>query len=195
MPIQQHKATLAVRQYAGFAKNGHFAHKVTTCRRAIYDQSYEDIGWHVGDNNGMPQDPPGPLSDLAHSIPQHDTPPDPIPETSGRTSTDRTSAASSTSDSKKRDGEPASTSSRVQSALRQAADIDSVAEGERAKKNKRWQRSSALQTIALDSHDLPTSTSSSQEVGPCLKTCGARLGDYTVFNASSSRDTIFDPFQ
>lgn len=120
----------------------------------------------------MPQDPPTPLSDLGHPTAQHDTPPDPIPETSGRTSTDRSIGASSSSDSRKHDGQQASTSSRVQSALREAADMDSVAEGEQAKKNKRWQRSSALQTIALDSHDLPAPTSSSQEVGPCLVTCG-----------------------
>lgn len=155
-------------------KEGSFAQKDSVCCRAIYDQSYEDIGWHAGDNNGMPQDAPGPLSDLAHA-----TPPDPTAVISGRISTDSTSGASSMSDHTKRDGQQASTSSRVQSALRQAADMDSVAEGERAKKNKRWQRSSALQTIALDSHDLPSPTSSSQKVGLCLQACGHRLGDYT----------------
>ncbi len=129
--------------------------------RAIYDQSYEDIAWHVGDNNGMPSDPQRPMSDLAHSIAQHDDPhppdptPDPTPSTSGRNSSD-----SRNEDRMENDSEKGSISSRVQSAIRQAAHMDSVAEGEQAKKDKRWQRNSALQTIALDSQDLPDSPSS-----------------------------------
>lgn len=137
--------------------------------RAIYDQSYEDITWHVGDNNGMPSDARGPMSDLAQSIAHHETPSDPTPSTSGRNSNDSIDTKSSDSgisnsgadDKKKSDGLKASISSKVQSALRQAAHMDSVPEGEQAKSNKRWQRSSALQTIALDSEDLPSSPPSS----------------------------------
>lgn len=146
--------------------------------RAIYDQSYEDITWHVGDNNGMPSDARGPMSDLAQSIAHHETPSDPTPSTSGRNSNDSIDTKSSDSgisnsgadDKKKSDGLKASISSKVQSALRQAAHMDSVPEDEQAKSNKRWQRSSALQTIALDSEDLPSSppSSSSPEVSPCL---------------------------
>ena len=146
------------------------------CCRAIYDQSYEDIAWHVGDNNGMPSDSRGPMSDLAQSIAHHDTPPDPTPSTSGRYSNNSISSNSSGSntsnsgagDGKKSDGLTASISSKVQSALRQAAHMDSVPEDKQAKSNKRWRRSSALQTIALDSEDLPNSphSSSSPEVSP-----------------------------
>lgn len=148
------------------------------CCRAIYDQSYEDIAWHVGDNNGMPSDSRGPMSDLAQTIAHHETPPDPIPSTSGRNSNDSTSSNSSESNTsnseagggKKSDGLKASISSKVQSALRQAAHMDSVPEDEQAKSNKWWRRSSALQTIALDSEDLPNSppSSSSLEVSPWL---------------------------
>lgn len=131
----------------------------------------------MGDNNGMPSDSRGPMSDLAQSIAHHETPPpDPTPSTSGRNSNDSISNDSSDSaisnsgagDGKKSDGLKASISSKVQSALRQAANMDSVAEGEQAKSNKRWRRSSSLQTIALDSGDLPNSppSSSSPEVSP-----------------------------
>ena len=134
----------------------------------------------MGDNNGMPSDSPGPMSDLAQSIAHHETPPDPTPSTSGRNSNDSISDDSSDGDTsnsgagddKKSDGLKASISSKVQSALRQAAHMDSVPEGEQAKSNKRWRRSSSLQTIALDSEDLPNSppSSSSPEVNPwsCL---------------------------
>jgi len=132
----------------------------------------------VGDNNGMPSDSRGPISDLAQSIAHHETPPDPHPSTSGRSSNDSVSDDSSDSntsssgagDGKKSDGLKASISSKVQSALRQAAHMDSVPEDEQAKSNKRWRRSSALQTIALDSEDLPSSppSSSSPEVSPWL---------------------------
>ena len=137
----------------------------------------------MGDNNGMPQDSPGPLSDPALSLANHDTPSDPTPGASGRSSTDSTSGTISTTGGRKHEGQQASTSSQVQSASRQAAHMDSVAEAEQAKKNKQWHRNSALQTIALDSDDLPASTSSSQKVGPSL---GAlqRLGDNTAFTAS-----------
>ena len=126
----------------------------------------------------MPSDSRGPISDLAQSIAHHETPPEPHPSTSGRSSNDSVSDDSSDSntsssgagDGKKSDGLKASISSKVQSALRQAAHMDSVPEDEQAKSNKRWRRSSALQTIALDSEDLPSSppSSSSPEVSPWL---------------------------
>lgn len=149
---------------------------ISLCCRAIYDQSYEDIAWHVGDNNGMPSDSRVPMSDLAHSIAHHETPPDLTPSTSVRDSNDSMNSNSSDTgnseagNGKKSDSLKASISSKVQSALRQAAHMDSVPEGEQARSNKRWRRSSSLQTIALDSEDLPHSppSSSSPQVSPCL---------------------------
>lgn len=93
--------------------------------RAIYDQSIEDVAWHVGDNNGMPLDTEHPTSDLAKSI-----------------------AQSNSSDK-------GGLTSRVTPALRQAAHMESAAEPPQGQDN--WQKGSALQTIALDEHDLPTS--------------------------------------
>ena len=124
----------------------------STCR-AIYDQSYEDVAWRVGDNNGMPHDPKTPLSDLAQSIAQHDDPQHPSPTPSSTPSS--TDKADSSTDSKQK-----SPTSRVQSAIRQAAHMDSVGEDEQAKHDKRWQQTPPLQTIALDDNDLPSSTSS-----------------------------------
>ena len=98
--------------------------------RAIYDQSFEDVAWHVGDNNGMPLHTKHPTSDLAKSIAQ---------------SSDK-----------------GSLTSRVTSALRQAAHMDSAAEPPQGQDN--WQKGSALQTIALDEQDLPTSLPE-QQVG------------------------------
>lgn len=130
----------------------------------------------MGDNNGMPSDSRGPMSDLAQSIAHHEIPLDPSQSTSGRSSNDSISSNSSdggtsnsgAGDGKKSDGLKASISKKVQSALRQAAHMDSVPEGEQANSNKRWRRSSALQTIALDIEDLPSSSpsSSSPEVSP-----------------------------
>jgi hypothetical protein len=160
------------------------------CCRAIYDQSYEDMAWHVGDNNGMPSDSRGPMSDLAQSMAHHETPPDPIPSTSGRSSNDSISSNSSDSgnsnseadDGKKSEGLKANISSKVQSALRQAANMDSVPEDEQATSNKRWRRSSALQTIALDSEDLPSSppSSSSPEVSPWSCLVPTRIAVFSI---------------
>lgn len=36
--------------------------------RPIYDQSFEDVAWHAGDNNGMPCEHQQPASDLAKEI-------------------------------------------------------------------------------------------------------------------------------
>ena len=121
--------------------------------RAIY-HSYEDVAWLVGDNNGMPQDPDGPLSDLAQSMAQTEgpqqNPPPPPPTSSGPDSDD----SHSSGNNNKRD----SISSRVQNAIWQAARMDSVGEAEQAKQDTRWQQTTSLQTIALDEHDLPYST-------------------------------------
>ena len=46
-------------------------------------------------------------------------------------------------------------SSRVQAAIRQAVGLDSGVSKEEERKNQRWLRGSALQTIALQSQDLP----------------------------------------
>ena len=132
-----------------------------TCR-AIYDQSYEDVAWRVGDNNGMPNDSNTPLSDLAQSIAQHDGPRHPTPNPS--------STPSSSDSADRTDDKQQSISSRVQSAIRQAARMDSVGEGEQAKQDKRWQQTAPLQTIALDEHDLPPSASSPQ-VGLLWHSC------------------------
>lgn len=91
--------------------------------RAIYDQSPEDVAWHVGDNNGMPLDS-SVTADTAHPIVQND----------------------------KSNGD--SFSERVKSALQQAANMDAAAEESSGQGS--WQKGSALQTIALDEHDLPT---------------------------------------
>lgn len=119
--------------------------------RAIYEQSYEEIVWQVSDNNGMPKDPNAPLSDLAQSI-AHDDPnhpsstPSPIP--SSPSSTGSSSA-----------NQQQGSSQHVQSGIRQAAQMDSVQEGEQAQKGNRWQEPPPLQTIALDDDDLPLPTS------------------------------------
>lgn len=123
----------------------------------------------MGDNNGMPQDPDAPLSDLAQSMAQAEdsqqAPPPPPPTSSGPDSDDSNSSinsnsnssSSSSSNSSKKD----SISSRVQNAFRQAARMDSVGEAEQAKQDARWQQTTPLQTIALDEHDLPSSSASS----------------------------------
>ena len=96
------------------------------------------------------------MSDLAQSIALHDDPQRPStgPPSSSPNSTD-------SSDSKA-DAKQKSMGSRVQSAVGQAARMDSVGEGEQAKQDERWQQTAPLQTIALDDHDLPPFTSSPQ---------------------------------
>ena len=103
----------------------------------------------------MPHDPNNPLSDLAQSIAEHDDPQDPGPTPSSTPSS--TDSADNKADDKQK-----SISSHVQSAIWQAARMDSVGEGEQAKQDTRWQQTAPLQTIALDDHDLPPSTSSPQ---------------------------------
>ena len=163
-------------QHDFFKGDGGLATESVLCCRAIYDQSYEDVGWHVGDNNGMPQHPQLPVSDLLQSIAQHgdpsedphDDPQDPTPSTSGRASSEISNA-----DSDRSDAEKSSISSRVKSALRQAARMDSVSEAEQAHKDDRWRQNSTLQTIA------PSSSShkvGSQACSPLLTACAFHAG-------------------
>ena len=108
------------------------------CVRAIYDQSFEDVAWHVGDNNGMPLDNhQHPTSDLAKSIAQSNS------------------------------SNEGSISNRVKSALKQAVHMDTAPEPPPSRQGS-WQKGSALQTLALDEHELPIATPDPQ-VGllPC----------------------------
>ena len=124
-----------------------------------------EVAWHVGDNNGMPQDANSPLSDLAQSLAQTDDPPQPSPTPtltpSGPIGSD-SSNNSSSSDSSSTD----SIGSSIQTATWRAAHMESVGEAEQAKQEATRQQAMPLQTIALDEHELPSSASSatSQQV-------------------------------